>query len=77
MKKIRIGLNRKINALNKLNSATIGLPYCFHIPKCRTNIRKFSISYQGPKFFNSLSTVIQSANSLASFLIKLKTALFN
>ena len=64
-------LNSQIHSYNTRSSN------CFHIPKCRTNIRKFSISYQGPKFFNSLSTVIQSANSLASFLIKLKTALFN
>ena len=27
----------------------------FYLPQCRTNIRKFSISFQGPKFFNSLS----------------------
>ena len=29
----------------------------FYLPQCRTNIRKFSISFQGPKFFNSLLTV--------------------
>ena len=25
----------------------------FYLHQCRTNIRKFSISFQGPKFFNS------------------------
>ena len=32
----------------------------FYLPQCRTNIRKFSISFQGPKFFNSLSFEIQN-----------------
>ena len=27
----------------------------YYIPPCRTNIRNFSIRFQGPKFFNSLS----------------------
>ena len=70
-------LNRMFILNSQIHSYNTRSSNCFHIPKCRTNIRKFSISYQGPKFFNSLSTVIQSANSLASFLIKLKTALFN
>ena len=26
----------------------------YHIPFCGTNIRKFSVSYQAPKFFNTL-----------------------
>ena len=29
----------------------------FHVPKCRTNIKRFSFQYQGPLFFNSLSPV--------------------
>ena len=31
----------------------------FHIPKIRTNICKFSLRYQGPRFYNSLSSDIQ------------------
>ena len=27
----------------------------YYIPPCQTNIRNFSIRFQGPKFFNSLS----------------------
>ena len=47
----------------------------FHIPKLRTNIKKFSISYQGPKIFNSLPTDIQFSNTLSSFTRKLFTFL--
>ena len=43
----------------------------FHIPKIRTNIKKFSICYQGPKIFNSLPTDIQFSNTLSSFSCKL------
>ena len=45
----------------------------FYLPQCRTNIRKFSISFQGPKFFNSLSFEISSA----SFCCKLKAFLLS
>ena len=47
----------------------------FYLPQCRTNIRKFSISFQGPKFFNSLSFEIPNAISTASFCCKLKAFL--
>ena len=43
----------------------------FHIPKIKTNIKKFSICYQGPKIFNSLPTDIQFSNTLSSFSCKL------
>ena len=49
----------------------------FHLPYCRTNIRKFSISFQGPKFFNSLSSEIRNATSTASFCCKLKAFLLS
>ena len=49
----------------------------FHLPHCRTNIRKFSISFQGPKFFNSLSSEIRNATSTASFCCKLKAFLLS
>ena len=47
----------------------------FHIPKLRTNIKKISISYWGPKIFNSLPTDIQFSNTLSSFTRKLFTFL--
>ena len=49
----------------------------FYLPQCRTNIRKFSISFQGPKFFNSLSFEIRNAISTASFCCKLKAFLLS
>ena len=33
----------------------------FYVPFCRTNIRQFSIHYQGPAFFNTLSSDIRDA----------------
>ena len=31
----------------------------FHLPFCRTNLRKFSVSFQGPTYYNSLETDIK------------------
>ena len=47
----------------------------FHFPYCRTNVRKFSLRFQGPKIFNSLSPGIQNASSTALFNSKLKSFL--
>ena len=44
----------------------------FHLPFCRTNLRKFSVSFQGPTFYNSLNNDIKESNSLHSFRAKLK-----
>ena len=44
----------------------------FYIPLVRTNIRKFSIRFQGPKFFNSLDSQIKSSGSTAQFCKNLK-----
>ena len=51
----------------------------FYLPQCRTtcNIRKFSISFQGPNFYNSLSPEIQNVTSTASFCSKLKAFLLS
>ena len=38
----------------------------FRLPLCRTNIRQFSVFFQGPKFFNSLSPEISGSSSLTS-----------
>ena len=45
----------------------------FRLPYCRTNVRKFSLRFQGPKIFNSLSSGIQNASSTALFTSKLKS----
>ena len=44
----------------------------FYITFCRTNIRKFSIIYQGPVFFNKLCSDIRNSLSLYSFQSKIK-----
>ena len=44
----------------------------FHLPFCRTNLRKFSVSFQGPTYYNSLENDIKESNSLLSFITKLK-----
>ena len=31
----------------------------FHLPQCRTNIRKFSISFQGPKLIFLIRLVLK------------------
>ena len=48
----------------------------FHMPNCRTNIRKFALRYQGPKFYNSLSTDIQSAINLIHIYWQVKNISF-
>ena len=42
----------------------------FHLPYYKTNLRTFSLCFQGPKIFNSLSTEIQNASSTAVFTSK-------
>ena len=49
----------------------------FQLPLCRTNIRPFFISFQGPKFFNTLSSEIKNSLTLMSFKYKLKDFLIN
>ena len=49
----------------------------YYIPPCRTNIRNFSIRFQGPKFFNSLSPEIQNSESIRLFGERLKKFLLS
>jgi hypothetical protein len=49
----------------------------YFLPFCRTNIRQFSISYQGVKFFKSHPQDVCEASSVFSFRKKLKEYLFN
>ena len=44
----------------------------FHLPFCSTNLRKFSVSFQGPTYYNSLENDIKESYSLHSFKTKLK-----
>ena len=45
--------------------------------KCRTNIRKFTISFQGPSFWNTLPLYFQIKPSYYSFKVNLKTYLID
>ena len=49
----------------------------FYIFPCRTNIRNFSIRFQGPKLFNSISPEIQNSESVGSFGKRLKKFLLS
>ena len=44
----------------------------FRLLHCRTNVRKFSLRFQGPKLYNSFSPDVQNAPSFALFTSKLK-----
>ena len=59
-------MNSQIHSYNTRNA------HSFRLPLCRTNTRLFSIYFQGPKFYNSLNSVITGSSSSASFKRKLK-----
>ena len=42
----------------------------FYVSSCRTNIRKFSVNYQGPCFYNSLDAGIRDADASISYPIQ-------
>ena len=44
----------------------------FPLPFFRTNLRTFSVSFQGPTYYNSLENDIKESYSLNSFKTKLK-----
>ena len=47
----------------------------FHVPKCRTIIKRFLFQYQGPLFFNLLSPDVVSSVSVSTFKKNLKKLL--
>ena len=60
-------------SLNKqVHSYAIRYANDFHLPFRRTNLRKFSVSFQGPTYYNSLENDIKESYSLHSFKTKLK-----
>ena len=65
-------LANNIHSYNTRNSSSCN----FHIPLVRTNIRKFSIRFQGPKFFYSLDSQIKSSGSTTQFSKNLKRFFF-
>ena len=63
--------NKQVHSYNTRNKNSFRLPYC------RTNIKKFTFRFQGPKLYNSLDDEIKNATSITSFLTKLKTFLLS
>ena len=43
------------------------------LPSWRTNVRKFSLRFQGPKIFNSINDEIKNSLSVREFTSKLKS----
>ena len=62
-----------IKHARKKDTPKLRIKNSLHLPYCRTNLRKFSLRFQGPKLFNSLSPEIQNATSFTEFISKLKT----
>ena len=60
-------LNCDVHSYNTRNKNSFRLPYC------RTNVKKFSLRFQGPKIFYVLTSEIQNASSTALFNSKLKS----
>ena len=59
-------LTNQIHSYNTRNSN------CFYVFPCRTNIRRFSIRFRGPQFYNSLNQEIQNSESVGLFSKLLK-----
>ena len=49
----------------------IALANNYHVHHCGTNLKKFTILYQGPKMWNSLPVQITSLSSFRNFKKKL------
>jgi len=62
---------------NQMHSYNTRKSNAFHIFPCRTNLRRFAIRFQGPKFFNSLPDNIKNAVSISHFKTKLKPFLLS
>ena len=64
-------LQSQIHSYHTRNSHSYRLPFC------RTNIKQFSVFYQGPKFYNSLNSEIVNSSSPVSFKKALKAFICN
>ena len=63
-----------VNQVHNYNTRNSKL---YYVPFCRTNIKQFSVIYQGVKFSNSISQNIYDAPSVSCFKKKLKVYLFD
>ena len=62
---------------NQSHSYSTRIPQAYRLPYCRTNTKKFSPFFQGPKFFNSLDNEVINSQSLFSYKKKLKMKLLS
>ena len=69
--------NNKFSQSNQFHSYNTRNSQAYRLPYCRTNTKKFSPFFQGPKFFNSLDNKVINSQSLSSFKKKLKIALLS
>ena len=58
--------------LNQIHSYNTRSSKLFRVARTRTKLRQFSIKYQGPTTFNSLSNEIKESLSYSSLTKKLK-----
>ena len=52
---------------DQIHSYNLRSSSLIYLPSCRTKTRQFTVYYQGPKFFNSLSYDVRSASTIESF----------
>ena len=65
---------QRVSEIHMYNTRTSCL---YAVPFYRTNIRQFSVNYQGVKFFNALCQDIRGAPSVSSFRKKFRNHLTN
>ena len=69
--------NNNFSQSNQFHSYNTRNSQAYRLPYCRTNTKKFSPFFQGPKFFNSLDNEVINSQSLSSFKKKLKIKLLS
>ena len=62
---------------SQVHSYNTGTSKLFYMFPSRTNLRQFSIRFQGPKFFNSLSNNIKDCEGISLFSKNLKELLLS
>ena len=62
--------------MNQIHKYGTRFSYLDRKPFCRTNIRKFSVTFQAPRFFNTVADEIRHAPGVSLFQSRLKNFLF-
>ena len=69
--------NNNFSQSNQFHSCNTRNSQAYRPPYCRTNTKKFSRFFQGPKFFNSLDNKVINSQPLSSFKKNLKIKLLS